>query len=206
MRTTKTYDYGKLNSLLNADPQHPHIHIVDMPYRIASIWQDHGCEVGVWEENDQVVAWAIFHPGWFNLDYVIHPEFRGSQLEREIFSWGQAQMQQYSGRTGYEFWGSVEIFEDVPNASETIKNLEGLGFNPFDWSIYRFELELAEELARVQLPNGFNIRPLHGEAEVQAYVDLHRAAFGSQVMTTAWPTALRGTRKSPAWPAMMPPD
>ncbi|MBK7181387.1 MAG: hypothetical protein IPH82_30125 [Chloroflexi bacterium] len=28
------YDDPQLNDLLNVDPEHPHIHVVDMPYRI----------------------------------------------------------------------------------------------------------------------------------------------------------------------------
>ena len=186
MKTAKKFDYEKLNGLLNADDRHPHIHNLDMPYRLASIWQDYGCEVGIWEENNQVVAWAIFQPGWWNLDYVIHPSFRGSILEQEIFTWGKDQMKMYSCRTGEEFWGSVEIFEDNPNVSQTIKNLETVGFKPFDWSVFRFELELSQEIQSGQVPKGFTIRPLHGENEIQAYVDLHRAAFGSKVMTTSW--------------------
>jgi hypothetical protein len=31
MRTTKIYDFEKFDRLLNADPEHLHIHIVDSP-------------------------------------------------------------------------------------------------------------------------------------------------------------------------------
>ncbi|MEM7125525.1 MAG: GNAT family N-acetyltransferase [Chloroflexota bacterium] len=36
------------------------------------------------------------------------------------------------------------------------------------------------------LADGFTIRPLAGENEVQAYVDLHQAVFQSKSMTTEW--------------------
>ena len=36
------------------------------------------------------------------------------------------------------------------------------------------------------LPEGFVIRPLKGEGEVEAYVELHRAVFESRNMTTEW--------------------
>jgi ribosomal protein S18 acetylase RimI-like enzyme len=186
MRITKRCDFEKLEDLLNADPEHPHIHIVDMPYRIASIWQDHGCEIGIWERAGKVVAWAIFQPAWWNLDFVVHPAMRGSELEQEIFLWGKDQMLKYSRRTGEEFWGSVEIFEDRPDAARTIRNLEMIGFTPFDWSIYRLELDATKKLPPTQIPGGYKVRPLRGESEIQAYVNLHRAAFGSERMTTAW--------------------
>lgn len=186
MRTAKTFDYEKLDHLLETDPEHPHIHIVDMPYRIASIWQDQGCEIGIWEKDSQVIGWAIFQPAWWNLDFVVHPSCRGSLLEQEIFSWGVEQMLKYANHTGEEFKGSVELFEDTPNAAQTIYNLQAVGFTPFDWSIYRFELELSGELPAEQLPKEYKIRPLQGKSEVQTYVDLHQAAFGSEKMTTAW--------------------
>ena len=186
MKTVKQYDYKKLAGLLAADPEHPHIHVVDMPYRATSIWQDQGCEMGVWEKAGELTAWAVFQPAWWNLDFAVHPSLRGSEMEQEVFSWGKEQMLKYSKHTGEEFWGSVEIFEDTPLAARTIKNLEAAGFTPFDWSILRFELDLSRELPPAQLPAGYKIRPLHGTGEVQAYVDLHRAAFDSERMTFEW--------------------
>ena len=37
-----------------------------------------------------------------------------------------------------------------------------------------------------QPPAGFIVRPLAGEAEAQAYVDLHREVFGTKNMQLAW--------------------
>jgi len=198
MRTTKIYAFEKFDGLLNADPEQPHIHIVDMPFRIASLWQDYGCEIGVWEKDKRVLAWAVFQPAWWNLDFVIHPSLRGSGLEQEIFTWGKDQMWKYACLTREEFWGSVEIFEDTPNISQTIQNLEAVGFTPFDWSTIRFELELSREMPPAQLPKGYTIRPLRGERDVQDYVNLHRAAFGSEKMTVAW---RKRTLQQPAYRA-----
>jgi mycothiol synthase len=36
------------------------------------------------------------------------------------------------------------------------------------------------------LPTGFIIRPLNGEGEIEAYVELHRAVFESRNMTAEW--------------------
>jgi len=40
-----------------------------------------------------------------------------------------------------------------------------------------------EEIPELYIPEGFVIRPLSGEAELEAYVVLHRAAFGSENTT-----------------------
>jgi ribosomal protein S18 acetylase RimI-like enzyme len=183
---TMNPDLEQLHSLLNADPQHPHIHRVDMPYRLTSTWQEHGCEVGLWEQRDELVAWAVFQPPWWNLDYALHPSLRGSSLEKEIFVWGQAQMKSYAQRSGEEFWGSVEFFAGTPGAGEITNHLTQLGFQKFDWSVIRLEIDLDRELPQPKLPAGFAIRPLRGEAEVADYVRLHRAAFDSNKMTVAW--------------------
>ena len=184
--STNNPNLEQLNRLLEADSEHLHIHIVDMPFRVTSVWQDHGCEYGIWEKEDKILAWAVFQPAWWNLDYAIHPTERGSKLEKKIFEWGKEQMMKYSKRTGEEFWGSVEIFEDTPNAEQTIKTLDALGFAKFDWSTIRFELDLHQELPKAQLPDGYKIRPLHGKDEVQEYVNLQQAAFDSEKMTAEW--------------------
>ena len=184
--TTKKPGSDLLQSLYNTDPKHPHIHRVDMPYRLTSTWQDLDCEIGLWKDGEQLLAWAIFQPSWWNLDYGIHTSIQGSSLEKEVFAWGKEQVISYAKRTADDFYGSVEFFEDTPNAEQITGHLEALGFQKFDWSTVRFEMDLQQETPLPQLPKGFTIRPLRGRAEVKDYVALHRAAFGSDKMTEPW--------------------
>ena len=48
--------------LLSINSDQPHIHMVDMPYRQTSTWQDHDCEIGIWKRDEEILAWAIFQP------------------------------------------------------------------------------------------------------------------------------------------------
>ena len=48
----------------------------------------------------------------------------------------------------------------------------------------RFTRSLSEPIPDPQLPAGFSIRPVAGPVEVEALVALHRAAFGTDNMTT----------------------
>lgn len=185
-KVAESLDFARLQALSNASAKNPHIHIADMPYRLTSTWQDQGCQMMVWEKENEILAWAVFQPPWCNLDYAIHPSRAGSSLEKEIFAWGKNEMMEYTKRTGEEFYGSVEFFEDMPNAEQTIANLTELGFKKFGWSIIRFEKDLNQEFPMPELPDGFAIRPLRGEAEVESYVKLHRLVFGSNEMTPAW--------------------
>jgi ribosomal protein S18 acetylase RimI-like enzyme len=185
-KTTVNPGSRSFQTLLNADPKHPHIHRVDIPFRLTSTWQDNGCEIGVWESGDMLMAWAVFQPAWWNLDYVIHPSERGSSLEEAVLAWGKKQILDYSMRTGEEFFGSVELFEDTPKIEQTLDYLGSLGFKKFDWSTVRLEIDLNQGFPEHQTPEGFSIRPLHGKAEVETYVGLNQAAFGSQNMTISW--------------------
>jgi ribosomal protein S18 acetylase RimI-like enzyme len=183
---TEILDYTSLQSLLSADPDHLHVHVVDMPYRLTSTWQELGCELKLWKSGDAHLAWAVFQPPWWNLDYGIHPSERGSSLEKEVFAWGKQQMIGYAKRSGEDFYGSVEFFEDAPDTERTIGHLVSLGFEKFDWSIILFEKDLNREIPPIQLPEGFSIRPLRENSEVDAYVKLHRVVFNSDKMTKAW--------------------
>ena len=50
----------------------------------------------------------------------------------------------------------------------------------------QFQHSLAGLLPAPALPDGFLLRPLAGEQEVNAYAELHRAAFDSTSMTPDW--------------------
>lgn len=184
--STLNPDLDYLHTLVNADPKHPHIHRIDMPYRLASTWQDCECKVGLWETDDELVTWAVFLPPWWNLDYAILPEKRGTFFEKEIFAWGQEQMIHYAKHIMDDFYGSVEFFADTPKVDQTKDHLDALGFKKFDWSTIRFGFDLQQDLPNLHLPDGYSIRPLHGPAEVETYVNLHQAAFRSDKMTTTW--------------------
>lgn len=182
----ESLDFTHLQALLNENAKNPHIHIADMPYRLTSTWQDQECQMMVWEQDGALLAWAVFQPPWRNLDYAIHPSKAGSSLEKEVFAWGKNEMMEYTKRTGEEFYGSVEFFENTPGAEQTIANLTALGFKKFDWSVIRFEKDLNQELPVPALPDGFSIRPLRGDKEVESYVKLHQLVFESKQMTVAW--------------------
>ena len=183
---TDTLNAIRVAALLNADPQHPHIHLVDMPFRITSTWQDRDCAFGIWEKDTTMVAWAVFQPPWRTLDYAIVPSERGSSLEEEVFAWGKEQMLAYAKRTGEAFDGAVECFEDTPYVEKTVDHLHALEFEQLDWSTFRFEIAVHQELPHHQLPGGYRIRPVHGHTEIQAYVNLVCAVFGSNWMTESW--------------------
>ncbi len=181
-------EFNSLQTLLNADPNHPHVHRIDMPFRLTSTWQDKGCEIGIWQAENKLIAWAVFQPPWSSFDYALQPSEWGSSLEVEILTWGKEQIQGYLERTGENSSGCVEFFEDRPKAEKTVDYLKQLGFKKVDWSTPRFAIDLDRDLPQPQLPAGFTIRPFRGSTEVDAYVSLYHAVFalGGMGMTAAW--------------------
>lgn len=73
-----------------------------------------------------------------------------------------------------------------------MRDLEDAGFlcqadvGEDSWSKVLMAHSSEEPMPACVLPAGFLLRPLVGECEVEAYVDLHRAVFGSQNMTRVW--------------------
>lgn len=61
--------------------------------------------------------------------------------------------------------------------------LERHGFAPLDWFVPHYERPLSASIDPPALPDGFGVRTVAGEHEVEAYVALHRAAFGTEIMT-----------------------
>jgi ribosomal protein S18 acetylase RimI-like enzyme len=81
-------------------------------------------------------------------------------------------------------------------ASQTdrIRDLEEAGFvsqanvGEDSWSKVLMQRSAHIPVADYALPAGFSVRPLAGENEVEAYVQLHRAVFESKNMTAEWRT------------------
>ena len=195
--TTQHPDFARYQALLNVDPKHPHVHLVDMPFRFTSTWQDHGCAVGTWERDDTILAWALFQPPWGTLDHAFHPSVQGSTLEEEVFAWGHEQMIAHAQRTGQGFPGVIEIFENTPHVERTLAHVQELGFEQLEENALHFELDLGQTFPSRPLPEGYTVRPFAGEAEIQAYVDLVDAVFGPSWMSAAW------RRRTPAHPAYL---
>jgi mycothiol synthase len=66
---------------------------------------------------------------------------------------------------------------------ERIAFLAHLGFIQQEETSFLMSCPLNQPLPEPGLPDGFSIRPMGGTAELEAYVTLHRAAFGTENMT-----------------------
>lgn len=160
-------------------------HSVDLPYRLA--WARPGdksrVETALWYAGSDLVAWAVWLPGQWELQVATSP----SQAARlpEILKWGDARArEQQAHRSGDASWTVSARADDT----ERIAVLESQGFQRRDWMTVHYERDLADEPLPAPMPDGFHVRPLRRLADVPAYVSTHRAAFNSTYMNEDWRT------------------
>jgi ribosomal protein S18 acetylase RimI-like enzyme len=168
------------------------LHVVDLPYRLSSWAFDYPEAIGLWEDDDQqLVAWAVFQTPFWAIDYVVHPASDQQQMMSELLAWASMRIQQFRDQpNGRPMW-----FAHVrADQSAQMHALEQGGFYSVEhhpespWYGLYLERGSQAPVPEYTLPAGYIVRPLAGESEVAAYVDLHRIVFGSPSMTVAWRT------------------
>lgn len=180
-----------LNAMLALSSASPagNMHIVDLPYRLSSWAFDDPANVALWEDSaGQLLAWAVMQtPFWF-IDYAIHPA-ADADLHHQVLAWADRRAAEIADTSyGHPCW-FIHVFSDQ---TEHQRDLEATGFacqadvGEDSWSKVFMQRPAHLPLPACTPPDGFTIRPLAGESEVAAYVDLHRTIFESRSMTVEW--------------------
>jgi ribosomal protein S18 acetylase RimI-like enzyme len=161
---------------------------VDLPYRFSSWSFDHPENIRLWtDEKNQLVAWAVLQVPFWTIDYAYHPD-ASQDLHRQILKWADGRAQTILNTpSGHPAW-YVAVFASQTNR---IHDLEQSGFasqtnvgeNSWSQVLMEHSMQIPN---KINLPDGYSIRPLHGRSEVAGYVDLHRAVFETKNMTTEW--------------------
>jgi mycothiol synthase len=167
------------------------LHVVDLPYRLGSWALDYSDNIGLWVNAEgQLMAWAVMQTPFWAIDYVYHPRAEKS-LHRQILAWADRRARTVLDTSiGHPMW-FVNVFAFQ---TERIRDLEEAGFasqanvGEDSWSKVLMHRSADIPVVDYALPAGFSIRPLAGENEVEAYVQLHRAVFESRNMTVKWRT------------------
>jgi ribosomal protein S18 acetylase RimI-like enzyme len=180
-------DMAAMIALAAAFPD-DNLHVVDLPYRLASWALDDPANVALWDDGrGRLAAWAVVQSPFWAIDIVTRPDAEADLFPRAL-EWADARGRAARG-TPYEraSW-YVHVLADKAGR---LRDLEAAGFacqadvGEDSWT--RILLRRATVApAAASVPAGFAIRPLAGAAEVDAYVDAHRAAFDTKNMTSAW--------------------
>jgi ribosomal protein S18 acetylase RimI-like enzyme len=167
------------------------LHVADLPYRFSSWAFDYPDNIGLWVNAEgQLLAWAVMQTPFWAVDYACHPD-SDRNLHRQLLAWADSRARQVLDTpSGRPMW-FVNVFA---GQTDRIRDLEEAGFvsqaNVGDdsWAKVLMRRSARIPVADCALPAGFTIRPLAGESEIEAYVELHRAAFESRNMTAEWRT------------------
>ena len=113
-----------------------------------------------------------------NLVFEIAPETE-PEIENQLFDWGMKSAVHSSG-PGVEDTLDTSCREDDLHR---VAMLGRQGFRKLEQNTLQMALKLDQPITPVRLPEGFSIRSIKGEQEVDAIVALHRAAFKTSNMT-----------------------
>jgi ribosomal protein S18 acetylase RimI-like enzyme len=165
------------------------LHVIDLAWRFSSWAFDDPDNVGLWVDGGgQMLAWAVLQAPFWTIDYAFHPD-ADRDLYPQFLAWADNRARQVLGTPGGRPRWYVNVFSDQ---TDWIRDLAQAGFasqadvGEDSWSMVLMQRSSETPVANYTLPAGVIIRPLAGESEVSAYVDLQRAVFGTDNMTLGW--------------------
>ena len=175
------------------------LHVIDLPYRLSSWALDDPDNIRLWfDGHEQLLGWAVLQAPFWTIDYVFHPQVE-TQLHPEILAWADERARAVAKtRFGRPAWFAM-VFEEQ---ADRIRVLEEAGFKcqtnvgKDSWSKVLMRRSTQTLVKQYKPRSGFTVRSLAGEEEVDAYVELQQAVFGSKNMTAEWHAR---TLKHPAY-------
>ncbi len=170
------------------------LHSTDLPYRFSSCELDDPENIRLWVDGTgRLLAWGLLEISHVSLDFVYLPETE-SELLPQILAWADKRSREHpeivpvgTPEDG-QCW-FVNVFSDQV---DRIRILEAAGFacqadvGEYSWSKVFMQRPADLPVKDYRIPEGFVIRPLAGESELETYVQLHQATFRSTVMNVAW--------------------
>lgn len=170
-----------ISDLIQSDPHF--YNPIDFPWRLCSTSLEDHRNGAVWEnENGQLQVFAALQFPWLTFEYAIRPEFRTQEIEIQVITWGENRLRQIAQETKDDFPFNISVYA---HETERIAFLEAQGYIRWDNHMVVLQRPLTD-LSIPSIPEGFTIRPLAGEAEVEQYAELQRIVFESNNMTARW--------------------
>ncbi len=134
----------------------------------------------IWQDKDELSGYLIRDE-----DRVIFEAAPGCDLEDDMLSFGIEEVR----HAEYESV-SVSCRGNYPRRLDLLKKYK---FTPDADFAIQYERSLLDPIPAPVLPDGFSIRPMRGEEEVEAHVMLHRAAWGTENMTVEYRLSMMRT-------------
>lgn len=141
----------------------------------------------LWFDDQQPIGWAYVDE-FNNLHWEIEHRYEES-LGAEIVEWGEARIRKTSG----ENKRATLDASCRENYTERISFLKRHEFHETEDTTIHMVRPLSQPIPEPHLPQGFVIRPISGPQEAEEVASMHRAAFGTEYMTTESRLAIMST-------------
>ncbi|MBE9508615.1 MAG: GNAT family N-acetyltransferase [Chloroflexi bacterium] len=135
----------------------------------------------LWEDTGgQLLGFAIVRTTYGRLLFEIAPGESRDDVAAQMIGWGTERMQRARRAHGEPVTLEASCRD---NDTERVALLKRHGFDAQSTRTLHMACPLNEPIPEPQLPEGFIIRHIAGEGEVEALVELHRAAFDTGNLT-----------------------
>lgn len=190
--TPRTYngavDQPLMRSLADSCFRH-NLHNIALPYRLCSWALDDRQNAQLWFTAEaRLAAWAVLNTPFWAVDMVCAPNYETDLLPL-ILDWvDKRAAEMLPSLPDHTCW----FIPAFPWQTERIKILEESGWacqtdvGEDSWSKVLMRRDDSALEKTYPPPTGFAVRPLRGQQEVQAYVNLHQAVFETKNMTVDW--------------------
>jgi mycothiol synthase len=149
------------------------LHLADLPWRFASPAARAPANTRLWETADgALLAWAVLS-SWNHMQSFARPGPHAADLASAALAWAVERQRETSAASGEKPLFSASARHDD---AARIALVERHGFVRATWHTIHLTRDLPDPVEPPALPEGFTIRPLAGEREVEAYVAMHRMA------------------------------
>ena len=132
----------------------------------------------IWFDGDNPIGWA-YVDAFRNLRWELDSPY-DETIGGEIVAWGETCIRKTLAKGGI----STLDANCRESYTERISFLKRHGFHPTEDTSIGMIRDLSELISEPELPQGFTIRPIAGVDEAEAVASTHRAAFGTEYMTT----------------------
>jgi len=145
-------------------------HVGDLPHRI---YDNLGglvpldAAVRLWKNEDEIIGFAVAQPDSDRFDAFLHPDYRGSELEREIVNWAYLTVGQSANPVSANLYAGDET---------RLQILLEMGFEKDATYLCITQRSLLDQIAMPELPDGYGIRPARID-DAATLQQLHQAVW-----------------------------
>ncbi len=136
----------------------------------------------LWFASDTHLAGYAFndhYPDFSGISFEFDPAH--AEIGGEMIAWCLENFRQHPRQQAAQIQLSV-----AADDTARIALLQANGFEQENWSLVKMTRVCSDPIPMPHLPEGFTIRSFRGEEEMDDWVALHQAAFGTQNLTAAY--------------------